>query len=137
MTRMLVAGAVLATLAASPAFAQSYDPDLGSGNIVQWNSSTVDTGSVPRSSHARVVPGGAASPYSAYGAVTPFGSPAATRSGGNLPTGTQNTGAGMSAARETAMRECAPMSRRYAESTWGTMQVQQYRTCMAQHGQAE
>jgi hypothetical protein len=32
--KILIAAAVaLATLAASPAFAQSYDPDIGSGNI--------------------------------------------------------------------------------------------------------
>ena len=32
--KMLVAAVALATLVASPAFAQSYDPDVGSGNIV-------------------------------------------------------------------------------------------------------
>jgi len=34
MNKMMLAAAVLATLVASPAFAQSYDPDVGSGNIV-------------------------------------------------------------------------------------------------------
>jgi hypothetical protein len=32
--KMLVAAVALATLVASPAFAQSYDPDVGSGNVV-------------------------------------------------------------------------------------------------------
>ena len=31
--RKLITAAVFATIVASPAFAQSYDPDLGSGNI--------------------------------------------------------------------------------------------------------
>jgi hypothetical protein len=31
--KMFAVAAVLATLVASPAFAQSYDPDIGSGNI--------------------------------------------------------------------------------------------------------
>ena len=31
--KMLVAAVALATLVASPAFAQSYDPDIGSGNV--------------------------------------------------------------------------------------------------------
>jgi opacity protein-like surface antigen len=32
--KKLIAAAALATVLASPAFAQSYDPDVGSGNIV-------------------------------------------------------------------------------------------------------
>lgn len=32
--KMLVAAVAFATLVASPAFAQSYDPDIGSGNVV-------------------------------------------------------------------------------------------------------
>ena len=31
--KMLVAAVAFATLIASPAFAQSYDPDIGSGNV--------------------------------------------------------------------------------------------------------
>jgi|SRR5262249_15017362 len=141
--KMLVAGAVLATLVASPAFAQSYDPDLGTGNIVQWNDSTTYTGVAPRGAHgafARVPSGGAASPYAAYGAVTPFGSPAGTN-GTVAPLGSPaaapNAGNHMSAARETALRECALQSRRYTQTTWGTMEVHQHRTCMAEHGQME
>jgi opacity protein-like surface antigen len=40
-------------------------------------------------------------------------------------------------ARETALRECAETSRKFAESTWGHMQMHQWRTCMAQRGQPE
>jgi hypothetical protein len=38
MKKTLLATATAAVLfvAASPAFAQSYDPDIGSGNITQW-----------------------------------------------------------------------------------------------------
>jgi len=128
--KTLVATALLATLVASPAFAQSYDPDVGTGNIVQWNDSTAYSSGVSAGAHrafAQVPPRGAASPYMAYGAVTPFDTPAGARSGGPRT----------NSAREAALRECAPMSRRYLEGTWGTMQMQQYRTCMAQHDQME
>jgi hypothetical protein len=128
--KMLVAGAVLATLVASPAFAQSYDPDLGTGNIAPWNYSTTSARGVPQGGHAgfaRAVPGGARSPEAAYGAVTPFGSPVRTQSGENHS----------SAAREAALRECSLMSRRYTQTTWGNMEIHQHRTCMAQHGQME
>src|SRR5215510_4006252 len=39
--------------------------------------------------------------------------------------------------RDAAMRECTELSRKYAESTWGTLQVGQQRACMAEHGQPE
>ena len=68
--KLLVAGAVLATLVASPAMAQSYDPSIGSGNIVPYvnhRNNTVDpAGGTDR---AQFRP-----PSTAYGAVTPFGS---------------------------------------------------------------
>ena len=57
--KMLVAAAALATLVASPAFAQSYDPDLGSGNITAGTE-------VPAPAWSRY--GGA---RSAYGRVAP------------------------------------------------------------------
>lgn len=128
--KMLVAGVVVAALVSSSAFAQSYDPDLGTGNIVQWNDSTTYAGSVaPRghSAFARVAPGRAASPYAAYGAVTPFGS----------PVGSPNVDNHLNAAREQALRECTLLSRRYTQTTWGTMEGHVQRTCMAAHGQME
>src|ERR1700680_4470181 len=127
--KMLVAGAVLAALVAPPAFAQSYDPDLGTGNIVPWSDSTTytgNTGHVPQRGHsglARVAPGGAQSPYSAYGAVTPFGSPVDTRNGGNHSgVGARNGENHSAAAREKALRECTEVSRRYLQTTWGNME---------------
>jgi hypothetical protein len=67
-----------------------------------------------------------ADPQSAYAAVTPFGSPGAAGSPSQ-----------MNAARETAIRACTVEARRYAVNTWGSMEGHQYRTCMAQRGQAE
>jgi hypothetical protein len=64
---------------------------------------------------------------SAYGAVTPSGSPTAPKSPQNSP----------AAAREAALRECSVASRRYLETTWGTMQIYQFRACMTQDGQLE
>ena len=126
--KMLVAAVALTALMGSPAFAQSYDPDLGTGNIVQGNYSTTYTG-VPAPSHnafARV-PSRGVSPYSAQAAVTPFGSPAGSRNRSNH----------MQTARETALRECSQISRRYTQTTWGSMDGHQQRTCMAQHGYME
>ena len=118
--RKFLAIVALAMAFASPAFAQSYNPDIGSGNIVQapgghpaW--SNVARGAVNSSA------------TSAYGAVTPFGSPSSA----------QHKQGGAGSAREAALRECSAMGRRYTQTTWGTMEIHQFRTCMAQHGHAE
>ena len=63
----------------------------------------------------------------AYGAVTPFGSP-------NTPGNVQSTAG---SPREAALRECSVKSRQYLETTWGDMQMFQFRACMMQHGQPE
>jgi len=126
--RVLAAAAVLATLVASPGLAQSFDPDPGTGNVVQRNDTTRQTNSVPARSHggfSRVAPGGAASPL--YLSVTPFDSSAGSGNRGNH----RNTD------REKALRECSSLSRRYSETTWGGMATHQHRNCMAQHGQME
>ena len=123
--KMFIASLALATLVAFPAFAQSYDPDLGTGNIVPWSDSTASTKQVPQrgqGSLARVVPNGAAA--TAYGAVTPFGAPG------------QN-GRAASSTREQALRECNAAAAPYKSTTWGHMDLHQYRTCMALRGQAE
>src|SRR5262249_35840847 len=65
--------------------------------------------------------------YRAYAAVTPFGSPAdrqKPQSTGSLP-------------REASVHECSVTSRRYLETTWGNMQMFQFRACMMVHGQGE
>lgn len=38
----------------------------------------------------------------------------------------------MQPTRATAVRDCAVTSRSYSETTWGSMQTHQYRTCMMQ-----
>ena len=126
--RMLAAAAVLATLVASPGVAQSFDPDLGTGNVVQRNDTTPQPNGVPTRSHggfSRVAPGRAASPL--YLSVTPFDSSAGSGNGDNH----RNT------AREKALRDCSSLSRRYTETTWGGMATHQHRNCMAQRGQME
>src|SRR5262249_35716412 len=125
--KMLIAAAALATLVASPAVAQSYDPDVGTGNIVQWNGSTTFTQQGAREGFARVAPRAPASAYRAYGTVTPSGS----------PVGSGNGASRMNAGREAALRACSAESRRYTQTTWGNMDGHQHRTCMMQHGQME
>jgi hypothetical protein len=65
---------------------------------------------------------GSDAPLRAFGAVTPFSSPSGERAAGS---------------RETALRECSAESRKYSQPTWGTMDIQQHRMCMAQHGHME
>jgi hypothetical protein len=57
MKKIVFAAAALAVLVASPAFAQSYDPDIGSGNLDSWPYT-----SNPDRPYAAQV-----NPYSAYG----------------------------------------------------------------------
>jgi hypothetical protein len=129
--KTFVAGVALAALVAFPAFAQSYDPDIGTGNIAPPSDDPAYAwGSYQRvEPFARVVPRGhrAGSPHAAYGAATPFGSPSST------PERKNNGGD----ARTAAVRECSEMSRKYGETTWGSLQMHQFRMCMAQHGQPE
>src|SRR5207253_1594175 len=121
----LIAAVALATVLASPAFAQSYDPDLGTGNIA----AQIETPASPaQGAYAQVRHGAGAtvhrinrdggarlqSPYAAYGAVTPFGSPALDR---NAST----------AARAAAVSACSALAAPYKETTWGSMQIHQYR----------
>jgi hypothetical protein len=71
--RKLVTLVALATALASPAFAQSYDPDIGSGNIAPaygqttgWNTGAAGAYAlaVPGAAHARsAVPSAAQDPY--------------------------------------------------------------------------
>jgi hypothetical protein len=130
--KMLTVGAVLATLVASPAFAQSYDPDLGTGNIAPPNSASTygwRIGPADQGAFARVPArkSRSRSPQAAYGAVSPFGSPGSERS--------RQNGAG--SAREAALRACSGTARSYTQTTWANMEMHQFRTCMMQHGQPE
>jgi len=140
--KTLIAGVALATILAFPAFAQSYDPDLGTGNLVQqYETPAVQSGAA--AAHAQLHIGAAhrgnaqetarlQSPRSAYAAVTPFGSPTASQNGANA-----HNGANATKTREVATRECSIAAAPYKEMTWGTMQIQTFRSCMAQHGQPE
>jgi hypothetical protein len=52
MTKLIIIAAIVAACIVSPAFAQSFDPDVGTGNIVafanqpvaQWHSAVRDNG---------------------------------------------------------------------------------------------
>jgi hypothetical protein len=120
--KTFIAGLALASLLAFPAFGQSYDPDLGTGNIVSWS----EVQQAPGQS-SRVVPSGTGAATSAYGAVTPFGTPGHG----------QNSRAQSNTGREQALRECSAAAAPYKSTTWGHMEIHQYRTCMEVHGQAE
>jgi hypothetical protein len=53
------------------------------------------------------------------------------------PSFAQRSGTQMSAARAAAIRECSLRARKYIEHTWGDVEFQTYRACMAEHGQPE
>jgi hypothetical protein len=126
--KTFITALALATLVAFPAFAQSYDPDLGTGNIAASSESpSYGRGhQQDQSAFARVVPRGSRSAQGAYAAVTPFGAPALERNGAN-----------MTAARAASIRECSGLAASFRQPTWGNMDSHQYRTCMAQRGHAE
>jgi hypothetical protein len=46
-------------------------------------------------------------------------------------------GGHMDVARDKAMRECMGSSKGYSQATWGNMEIQVYRACMAARGQVE
>jgi hypothetical protein len=43
----------------------------------------------------------------------------------------------MSAARAAAVHECSVLAQKYPQGAWGDTQGDEYRTCMAEHGQPE
>jgi hypothetical protein len=63
MKKTLLAAAAVLFVAASPALAQSYDPDIGSGNLDSWPYT-----SNPDNPYAAQV-----SPYGAYGSFPYYG----------------------------------------------------------------
>jgi hypothetical protein len=128
--KKLMLTVALASIIASPGLAQSYNPDIGTRNIAAQIEAPAAQ-SKAQAAYAQVPTGtsvrhinrhrAAHSPYKAFGAVTPFGSPASVRN----------------ASRDTAIRECSALAARYSEYTWGNFEIYQYRSCMAQHGQVE
>jgi hypothetical protein len=121
----LAFAALVAFQGLTPAYAQSFDPDVGTGNIVA--STQASTESSAQAAFARVLPRGAKtrSAHSAFAAVTPFGTPSTGK--------TESVGT----TRADSIRQCATLAAPYKQSTWGNMESHQYRTCMALHGQAE
>jgi len=115
--KAFLVGASLVALSAIPASAQFF----GSPPAYVWGGYQSDWNQV-----SRQVPGRkhARSAYQAYGAVTPFGNP-------GVP------GADASRGRAAAIHACSAQGARYSEYTWGDLEFQQYRACMAQHGQVE
>jgi hypothetical protein len=53
------------------------------------------------------------------------------------PSFAQPRGHDTSAARAAAIRECSARASQYSEPTWGNLEFDQYRACMAEHGQRE
>jgi hypothetical protein len=102
--------AALAALFCSAAFAQDSGPRPATASKAQSSDHPAFAW--------RGYGSGQDAPYRAFGAVNP-------REGLS------------SAAREPALRECAETSRKFTESTWGHMQMHQWRTCMAARGQPE
>jgi hypothetical protein len=49
----------------------------------------------------------------------------------------QESGLHMSAARAAAIQECSTRASKYLELAWGIVEIQVYRTCMAEHHQME
>jgi hypothetical protein len=124
--KKLIFAVAFASIVASPALAQSYNPDVGSGNIAQ---STYAPAAPPQSyaeapfGHARGAQAGRQdNARSAFAALPPSSVPTDSRAGSS---------------RTSALRECSAAASKYTETTWGNMEVHQFRTCMVQHGQVE
>jgi len=59
-------------------------------------------------------------------AVIGFALPASAQSAENVRHG-----------RTAAIHDCTSMEQKYSEPTWGLQETDQYRACMARHGQQE
>lgn len=128
--KKLIAAVALVMALASPALAQSYNPDVGSGNIVPYAGVQAPQSGAdgafakvnPRAPAAQHLNRGARShaPQAAFGSVTPGASTA-----------------NVTGSREEALRECSAAAAPYRQNTWGNMDIHQFRSCMMQHGQTE
>jgi len=114
-TKTMIAGAVLAAVVGSPAFAQHQ----GIGESAP--SLNTPAGAVHSRTSGRHVAVRGHHSRAAYGARA------------QVPT----SGRLLGDPRENALRECSETSRKYTQTTWGDMDIQQHRTCMAEHGQPE
>jgi len=115
LMKTMIAGAALAAVIGSPAFAQ--------GQGIGDSAPSLNT------------PAGATHPRASGGhaAVRGHHSSAAYRAHAQVPA----SGGQLGDPRENALRECSEISRKYTQSTWGDMDIHQHRACMMQHGQPE
>ena len=113
--KKLIAAVVLAMALASPALAQSYNPDVGTGNIVPY------AGVQAPQSNAGNAYAQARGAQAAFGSVTPSGASTANVTG----------------SRGESLRECSALAAPFRQNTWGNMDIHQFRSCMALHGQTE
>lgn len=127
--KKLMAAVAFASVIASPALAQWYDPDVGSGNIAPSIYAPAAPHQVYLSAqfgngrrHVRHRHAGRGTARGAFAAVPPSDAPTGTRAGST---------------RESALRECSVAASKYTEHTWGDMEIYQFRACMAVHGQPE
>jgi hypothetical protein len=118
--KTMIAGAALAAVFGSPAFAQRQG--------------------IGESAPSLNTPAGATNPRTSGRHATVRGqhSRAGYRARAQVPaTQVPASGRQLGDPRENALRECSEMSRRYTQTTWGHMDIHQHRTCMMQHGQPE
>jgi hypothetical protein len=109
MKRLMIAA--VAAVLASPAFAQS----LARSPTGDIQAHRLGTPQFNNKAPSRT----SAGPLSAFGAVTPFGSPVPHTE------------------REASIRDCNLNAQKYTQHLWSNLEIQQYRICMAQRGQAE
>jgi hypothetical protein len=111
MKRLMIAA--VAAVLASPAVAQSLAPSPADIQAHRLGTPQFNNRAPSRTS---------AGPLSAFGAVTPFGSP--------VPQASRTE-------REASVRDCNLNAQKYTQHLWSNLEFQQYRICMAQRGQAE
>ena len=132
--KKLIAALALGALVATPAFAHAHGSHVGAGKVASSKGKHAHVRKAGRHAFARVAPRTqqSTSPYAAFGAVTPFGS----------PTDRQNSQSTMTPVREAAIQECSRMERTFNgvggnQDRWGAQAITLYRSCMMQHGQVE
>src|SRR4051812_19079399 len=114
MKKVLICAA-LATLVSSPALAQAGFGPFVPDNPYPYAAPYMAPYAAPYTA-----------PYAAYGAVTPYGVP-----------GSAHETDVVSAARAAAIHRCSTAASKYTEHTWGDMEFDQYKACMAINGQPE
>lgn len=132
--KKLIAALALAMALASPALAQSYNPDVGSGNIVPYAGVQAPQ-SGAESALAQVKPRTPAAQHVNRGAQTRGAAHAPQAAFGRVTS--SDASAADAGSREQALRDCSALAAPYRQNTWGNMDIHQFRSCMMQHGQTE